>query len=74
MGLPTLGDILGAKKPGRDPREMLAYLPKDVLRMEDLKVDMIMTGTVRNVVDFGAFVDIESNRMACSSPGEQSFC
>ncbi|SES86283.1 uncharacterized protein SAMN05660297_00761 [Natronincola peptidivorans] len=61
IGIPTLRDIVKElKKPGRDPRE---ELPKpifrtDVLKMEDLKVDMILTGTVRNVLDFGAFVDI----------------
>lgn len=61
VGLPTLKDIIiELKKPGRDPRE---DMPKpifrvDVLNMEDLKPDMILTGTVRNVVDFGAFVDI----------------
>lgn len=61
IGVPTLRDIFKElKKPGRDPRE---EMPKpvfrtDVLKMEDLKPDMILTGTVRNVVDFGAFVDI----------------
>ncbi len=61
IGIPTLRDIISAlKQPGRDPRD---ELPKpifrtDVLKMEDLKEDMIMYGTVRNVVDFGAFVDI----------------
>lgn len=61
VGVPTLKDIIKElKKPGRDPRE---EMPKpifrtDVLKMEDLKPDMILTGTVRNVVDFGAFVDI----------------
>ncbi len=61
VGVPTLRDIIKElKKPGRDPRE---DMPKpifrtDVLKMEDLKSDMILTGTVRNVVDFGAFVDI----------------
>lgn len=61
VGLPTLKDIIKElKKPGRDPRE---DMPKpvfrtDVLKIEDLKSDMIVTGTVRNVVDFGAFVDI----------------
>lgn len=61
VGVPTLRDIVKElKKPGRDPRE---EMPKpifrtDVLKMEDLKSDMILTGTVRNVVDFGAFVDI----------------
>ncbi|MFP4016069.1 MAG: Tex family protein [Halanaerobiales bacterium] len=61
IGEPTLKDIISAlKQPGRDPRD---ELPKpifrtDVLKMEDLKPDMIMQGTIRNVVDFGAFVDI----------------
>jgi len=61
IGIPTLKDIISAlKQPGRDPRD---ELPKpifrtDVLKMKDLKEDMIMQGTIRNVVDFGAFVDI----------------
>jgi uncharacterized protein len=60
-GVPTVRDILEAlQKPGRDPRE---DLPKpifhtEVLKLEDLQVGMELTGTVRNVVDFGAFVDI----------------
>ncbi|TCO76440.1 Tex family protein [Marinisporobacter balticus] len=61
VGLPTLQDIMEEiKKPGRDPREEMPkpLFRNDVLKMEDLKLDMIMTGTVRNVVDFGAFVDI----------------
>lgn len=61
VGLPTLKDIIDEiKKPGRDPREEMPkpIFRSDVLKMEDLKLDMIMTGTVRNVVDFGAFVDI----------------
>ncbi len=61
VGLPTLQDILAnLEKPGRDPREELPkpHLRQDVLRMEDLKPGMRLTGTVRNVVDFGAFVDI----------------
>lgn len=61
IGLPTLEDILAnLAKPGRDPREELPkpHLRQDVLRMEDLKPGMRLTGTVRNVVDFGAFVDI----------------
>ncbi|SNS48050.1 uncharacterized protein SAMN05446037_101130 [Anaerovirgula multivorans] len=61
IGLPTLKDIIQEiKKPGRDPREEMPkpIFRSDVLKMEDLKLDMIMTGTVRNVVDFGAFVDI----------------
>lgn len=60
-GVPTLRDILEAlQRPGRDPRD---DLPKpifrtDVLTLEDLRPGMVLTGTVRNVVDFGAFVDI----------------
>lgn len=60
-GIPTLVDILDAlERPGRDPREDIAppVLRTDVLKIEDLAVGMILTGTVRNVVDFGAFVDI----------------
>ena len=61
VGNLTLKDIVTElKKPGRDPRD---EMPKpifrtDVLNIEDLKQDMVLTGTVRNVVDFGAFVDI----------------
>ncbi|WP_053955805.1 Tex family protein [Inediibacterium massiliense] len=61
VGIPTLKDIIQEiKKPGRDPREEMPkpVFRSDVLKMEDLKLDMVMTGTVRNVVDFGAFVDI----------------
>ncbi len=61
IGILTLKDIIEEiKKPGRDPREEMPkpIFRSDVLKMEDLKLDMIMTGTVRNVVDFGAFVDI----------------
>ncbi|PWK05988.1 uncharacterized protein C7459_12151 [Tumebacillus permanentifrigoris] len=61
VGVPTLRDILDAlQKPGRDPRDELQppLLRKDVLKMEDLQAGMILKGTVRNVVDFGAFVDI----------------
>lgn len=61
VGVPTLRDILDAlAKPGRDPRDELPppLLRQDVLSMEDLKEGMVLTGTVRNVVDFGAFVDI----------------
>ncbi len=60
-GLPTLEDMLkDLEKPGRDPRDELPkpVFRSDVLRMEDLKIGMIMSGTVRNVVDFGIFVDI----------------
>lgn len=61
VGIPTLRDILEAlDKPGRDPREDVAapLLRTDVLTIDDLGVGMELTGTVRNVVDFGAFVDI----------------
>ncbi|MFD3158229.1 Tex family protein [Haloimpatiens sp. FM7330] len=61
VGIPTLEDIMKElKKPGRDPRE---ELPKPILKtgvmdIKDLKPEMILSGTVRNVSDFGAFVDI----------------
>jgi len=61
IGIPTIKDILAElQKPGRDPREEMPkpILRTDVLKIEDLKPDMILTGTVRNVIDFGAFVDI----------------
>jgi len=61
MGFPTLKDIVEElKKPGRDPRDEMVkpLFRSDVLKIEDLKVDMILPGTVRNVTDFGAFVDI----------------
>ena len=61
VGLPTLTDILeNLEKPGLDPRDALPapILRHDVLKMEDLQAGMILQGTVRNVVDFGAFVDI----------------
>ncbi|NLY75594.1 MAG: RNA-binding transcriptional accessory protein [Firmicutes bacterium] len=61
IGKPTLKDIIEAlAKPGRDPREDMPkpIFRNDVLKMEDLKPGMTLTGTVRNVVDFGAFVDI----------------
>ena len=61
VGLPTLRDIVKElMKPGRDPRDELPppLLRSDVLTMEDLKAGMELVGTVRNVVDFGAFVDI----------------
>lgn len=61
VGVPTLQDIISElKKPGRDPRDELPtpILKKDILGIEDLAVGMIMTGTVRNVIDFGVFVDI----------------
>ncbi len=61
IGEPTLLDIVeNLLKPGRDPREEMPkpILRSDVLKMEDLSEGMILNGTVRNVVDFGAFVDI----------------
>ncbi|HML24178.1 MAG TPA: Tex family protein [Aggregatilinea sp.] len=61
VGEPTLADILNdLTRPGRDPRSELPapILRSDVLKMEDLKPGMKLKGTVRNVVDFGAFVDI----------------
>jgi len=61
VGLPTLRDIIEAlQKPGRDPRDELPppILRQDVLKMEDLRKGMVLRGTVRNVVPFGAFVDI----------------
>jgi len=61
LGLPTLKDIMEElKKPGRDPREDMPkpIFRNDVLKMEDLDVGMELTGTVRNIIDFGVFVDI----------------
>jgi len=61
VGVPTLKDIVKElEKPGRDPRDELppVLLRSDVLAMEDLTEGMVLTGTVRNVIDFGAFVDI----------------
>ncbi len=61
IGVPTLNDIINElKKPGRDPRDEVAppILRTDVMDMKDLRPGMIMDGTVRNVIDFGAFVDI----------------
>jgi uncharacterized protein len=60
-GVPTVRDILDAlQRPGRDPREDLPrpLLRRDVTHLEDLSEGMVLEGTVRNVVDFGAFVDI----------------
>ncbi len=61
IGIPTLRDILSElQKPGRDPRDDLPkpVLRTDVLDIKDLKPGMELSGTVRNVIDFGAFVDI----------------
>ena len=59
--MPTLQDIVKELvKPGRDPRSDLPapILRTDVLELKDLKPGMVLTGTVRNVIDFGVFVDI----------------
>jgi len=61
IGQETLKDIINElKKPGRDPREDMPkpILRKNVLTIDDLEIGMTMQGTVRNIVDFGAFVDI----------------
>jgi len=61
IGIPTVEDILEQlRRPGRDPREdiPLPILRSDILKMEDLEEGLVLQGTVRNVVDFGAFVDI----------------
>ncbi len=61
IGVPTLTDIIKElERPGRDPRDELPapLLRTDIMSMEDLKVGMELTGTVRNVIDFGAFIDI----------------
>lgn len=61
VGEMTLQDIIDElSKPGRDPREDMPkpVLRSDVLKLEDLREGMVLTGTVRNVIDFGAFIDI----------------
>ena len=61
VGEMTLNDIVQElSKPGRDPREEMPkpVLRNDILKFEDLKEGQILTGTVRNVTDFGAFVDV----------------
>ena len=61
VGVPTLSDIVSdLMKPGRDPRDELPapLLRTDILELRDLRPGMKLRGTVRNVVDFGAFVDI----------------
>ena len=61
VGVPTLRDVAAElMKPGRDPRDELPkpVLRTDVLDIRDLRPGMILTGTVRNVIDFGVFVDI----------------
>ena len=61
VGVPTLEDVIKELlKPGRDPRDELPapILRTDVLELKDLKPGMVLSGTVRNVIDFGVFVDI----------------
>lgn len=61
VGIPTLHDLVQElQKPGRDPRDELpaSILRSDVLEISDLKIGMKLDGTVRNVIDFGAFIDI----------------
>ena len=61
VGVPTLRDIVSElMKPGRDPRDELPkpFFRTDILDMKDLQPGMVLSGTVRNVIDFGAFVDI----------------
>lgn len=61
IGLPTAKDIVAAlKQPGRDPRDSMPapIFRKDILKLEDIESGMIFKGKVRNIVDFGAFVDI----------------
>ncbi len=61
IGIPTAKDIVAAlKQPGRDPRESMPspIFRKDILKIEDIEPGMIFKGKVRNIVDFGAFVDI----------------
>ena len=61
VGVPTLEDMIKElEKPGRDPRDEAPapVLRSDVLSMEDLQEGMVLAGTVRNVIDFGVFVDI----------------
>lgn len=61
IGVPTLVDIASSlQKPGRDPRDELPepVMKSEIMDISELKTGMIMTGTVRNVIDFGAFIDI----------------
>jgi uncharacterized protein len=61
IGLPTAKDIVSAlKQPGRDPRDSMPapIFRKDILKIEDIEPGMVFNGKVRNIVDFGAFVDI----------------
>ncbi|RQD75606.1 MAG: RNA-binding transcriptional accessory protein [Halanaerobium sp. MSAO_Bac5] len=61
IGVPTTKDIIKAlQQPGRDPRESMPgpVFRKDILKLEDIEAGMVFTGKVRNIVDFGAFVDI----------------
>ncbi len=68
VGVPTLEDIIKSlKAPNRDPRDEFEtpILKSDVLSIEDLQEGMKLSGTVRNVVDFGAFVDISITEWTC---------
>ena len=61
VGMPTVTDIADSLlKPDRDPRDEMPrpVLMKDIMNIEDLRPGMVLTGTVRNVIDFGAFVDV----------------
>lgn len=61
IGVPTMKDIVSELlKPGRDIRDALPkpVLREDIMSIDDLKVGMVLTGTVRNVADFGVFVDL----------------
>ena len=75
VGSWTLSDIIDElKKPGRDPREELEapQLRSDVIDIEDVKEDMVLEGVVRNIVDFGAFVDIGVHQDALVHISEMS--
>ena len=74
IGEPTLRDIVKElEKPARDPRDEMPkpILRTDVLDMKDLKERMILKGTVRNVIDFGAFVDIGVHQVHISEMSEK---
>ncbi|NSW90764.1 MAG: RNA-binding transcriptional accessory protein [Firmicutes bacterium] len=77
IGVPTLRDIVEELlKPGRDPRDEMPkpVFRNDVMKIEDLKSGMVLTGTVRNVSDFGAFVDIGVHQDGLVHISEMSDC
>ena len=77
VGVPTLTDIIRElMKPGRDPRDELPppLMSEDIMEMKDLKPGMVLSGTVRNVVDFGAFVDIGVHQDGLVHISELSDC